>query len=210
MRKLIFLIPIVFTFIVSNKLFAQKIEEQSWITSIYINTLLTSSNCDWSLSHPIFSQGGGVQYETITGTFEQSIAVNGGLEMSKGYFGFQCNFEFMPQKLTKSEPIKNSELNLFIGEFSILLYLLKDRNKSFKPYLSLGGGFLKANGDIDNTGIGISYGTGCRIPLSTKFDINLGLKGMLLKYTQLNLTESISKDISINLFKLSIGIFYQL
>ena len=210
MRKLIFLIPIVFTFIVSNKIFAQKIEKQSWNTSIYINTLLTSSNCDWSLSHPIFSQGGGVHYETITGTFEQSIAVNGGLEMSKGYFGFQCNFEFMPQKLTKSEPIKNSELNLFIGELSILLYPLKYRNKSFKPYLSLGSGFLKANGDIDNTGIGISYATGFRITLSTKLDINVGLKGMLLKYTQLNLTESISKDISINLFKLSIGIFYQL
>ena len=116
----------------------------------------------------------------------------------------------MPQKLTKSEPIKNSEFNLFIGELSILLYPLKYRNKSFKPYLSLGSAFFKANGDIDNTGIGISYGTGCRIPLSTKLDINFGLKGMLLKYTQLNLTESISQDISINLFKLSMGIFYQL
>ena len=130
--------------------------------------------------------------------------------MSKGYFGFQFNLEFMPQKLIKSEPIKNNKLNLLIGEFSILLYPTKYTNKSIRPYISLGSGLLKTNGDIDNTGFIISYATGLKIPLSTKFGINLGLKGMILKYTQLNLAENISKDIRIYPLKLSIGVFCQL
>jgi len=206
MRKLIFLIPTLCIFIVTNNISAQDIEKQSWNTSIYISPSFAVSNSDWSLSHPI----GSGRYETITGTFKQSMALNGGIEINKGYFGFQFNIELMPQKLIKSESAINNELDLLIGEFSILFYPMKYSSNSMKPYISLGSGPLKTIGDIDNAGFIISYAAGLKIPILAGFSINLGLKGMRIKYTQLGLAESISKDIRIYPLKLHTGVFWQL
>jgi hypothetical protein len=188
----------------------QNIEKEPWSRSIHFNASVVGSKSDWSMSHPIHHESGGLHYESITGAFEQYFSVNGGFEMKKGNWGYQCNFEFMPQKLTKSEPITNRELNLFIGEISILYYPPKHDHESYKPYLALGGGLIKASGDIDNSGLMISYAAGVKIPFSAKLGMNFGLKGMRIKYTQLDLTESISKDICISPFKILIGVFYQL
>ncbi len=210
MVKLNFLLSILLAFFISTKVSAQNIEEESWTTSVYFYPSLVSPKSDWDFSHPIYNGMGGVQYETITGTFEQSFALNGGLEISKGYFGFQGNLEFMPQKLSKSEPTEKKELNLLMGGVSILFYPMKYHNRSIKPYLSLGGDLLKAGGDIDNTGFVISYAAGVKIPISDKFGIKSGAKGMVLKYTQLKVAENISKDIRIYPFEFFAGIFYQL
>ena len=204
-----FLIPVFIIFIITDYISAQNSGGESWTVSVFLSPSLVSPKSDWSFSHPSYHETGGVHYEIIAGTFEQNFAVSGGLEMEKGYFGLQGNFEYMPQKLSKSEAAQNDELKLLMGEFSLLLYPLKDY-KSFKPFLSLGGGLLKASGDIDNTGLVMSYATGVKIPLSGKFGINLELKGRLLKYTQLELSESISKDIRIHPWKLSLGAFYQI
>ena len=204
-----FIIPMFFVFVITDYMWAQNSGGESWTASVFLSSSLVSPKSDWSFSHPTYHATGGIHAENITGTFEQSCAVNGGLEMEKGYFGLQGNFEYMPQKLSKSEATQNDELKLLIGEFSLLLYPLKDY-KLFKPFLSLGGGLLKASGDIDNTGLVMSYATGVKIPLSGKFGINLELKGRLLKYTQLELSESISKDIRIHPWKLSLGAFYQI
>jgi hypothetical protein len=210
MVKLNFLLPILLAFFISTKVSAQNIEEESWTTTIYFTPSLVNSKSEWDFSHPIYNETGGVQYENITGTFEQSFALIGGLEISKGYFGFQGNLEFMPQKLTKSESIEKKELNLLMGGVSILFYPMKYHNRSIKPYLSLGGDLLKTSGDIDNTGFVISYAAGVKIPISDKFGIKSGAKGMVLKYTQLKVAENISKDIRIYPFEFFAGIFYQL
>jgi len=210
MAKLIFLIPMVFIFIATTNMPAQNVEKGSWTTSVFLSPSLASSKIDWSFSHPIYNQAGGVNWETFSGTFEQSITVSGGAEMSKGHFGFQGKFDFMPQKLTKTASIKSSELNLLIGELSILFYPMKYNGKSIKPYAILGSGLLKATGDIDNTGYVLSYGAGIKIPFSGRLDMDLGLKGMSIKYTQLNLAESISKDIRIHPYMLFLGVFYRL
>jgi hypothetical protein len=210
MVKLNFLLPILLAFFISTKVSAQNIEKESWTTSVYFYPSLVSQKSDWEFSHPIYNGMGGVQYETITGTFEQSFALNGGLEISKGYFGFQGNLEIMPQKLTKSEPIEKKELNLFMGGVSILFYPMKYHDRSIKPYLSLGGDLLKASGDIDNTGFVIFYAAGVKIPISDKFGVKSGAKGMVVKYTQLKVAENISKDIRIYPFEFFAGIFYQL
>ena len=78
MRKLNFLIPLLFFFIVSKNISAQNIQKQSWNKMIYVNSSLISPKSDWSLSHPVYQQTGGFQNETITGTFKQCIALNGG------------------------------------------------------------------------------------------------------------------------------------
>ncbi|MFC1481090.1 outer membrane beta-barrel protein [Candidatus Neomarinimicrobiota bacterium] len=188
----------------------QDIEEEPWSTSIYFNPSVMTSTSDWSMSHPYYSPDGSADWETITGTFEQQLSWNGGLEMKKGYFGYQCNFEYMPQKLAKSVPITDHELNLLIGDISILYYPPINDSESFKPYLALGGGLIKASGDIDNSGLIISYGAGVKISISPNLGINFGLKGTRIKYTQLEVAENITKDISISPFKILIGIFYQL
>ena len=210
MGKVNSIILILFVSVVSNITYAQSIDEKPWSVSFYLNPSLIISNSDWSLSHPIYYGSGAVQYEEITGTFEHSFAIDGGLEVSKGHWGFQGGFGFIPQKLIKSSPAKNQKLNLVFGEISILYYPLTSDNESIMPYLSIGGGLLKTNGDIDNSGIVFSYAAGAKLLLLNNFGINIGLKGMLLKYTQLGLTESITKDISINPFKIFIGVFYKI
>ena len=210
MRKVSSIILILFVSLISNITYAQSTDEKPWSISFYLNPSFMVSNSNWSFSHPIYHETGTVQYEEITGTFEHSFAIEGGLEVSRGYWGFQGNFGFVPQQLIKSAPVKNQKLNLVFGEISILYYPLIFDNESIRPYVSIGGGLLKTSGDIDNTGIIFSYAAGAKHLLFTNFGINIGMKGMLLKYTQLELKDSITKDISIYPFKIFIGVFYKL
>lgn len=209
MKNLLYFISILFFFLITNNISAQDINENSWMCSFNFNPSILLSNNNWSLKHPVYQATGKIQYEEINGIFEQSIFVSGGLEVKKGHFAFQGNIGFIPQKLTKNMPVKDKELNLLFSELSILFYPMKYNGSPFNPFISIGGALLKASGDIDNTGLMISYTGGVKIPLYSKIGFNLGLKGMLLRYTQLQLSENISKDISIYPFALFIGAFYQ-
>ncbi|UCH11114.1 MAG: hypothetical protein JSU61_04280, partial [Fidelibacterota bacterium] len=115
MPKTILLIQI-FSIAAAGELVAQDIDRKPWDLTLHIYPSLSSSASDWSMTHPIYGASGGVSYETITGTFEQSLSVTVGWGMRRGNYGIQGNVSFLPQTLTKSQPVHEIDLTLVMGE----------------------------------------------------------------------------------------------
>ena len=158
---------------------------------------------DWSVSHPIYG-GGGVTWETFTGMFKHSLHLEGGLELRRSHFGVRGTLGVIPQRFTQDTPPKENDLKLLLAGLSAVVYPGATGAK-IEPFLLAGAGGQKASGDMDNTGFYLSTGAGLGARLGSRVRLDAGLQVLRLKYTQIDLTPDIAKDVPIYPVSLFIG-----
>ena len=70
---------------------AQGQSNQKWDLTFHFSSGYSLSTSDWEYTHPYIWGSGGSFTGRISGTYKESYNFEGGLEISKGYFGFQIN-----------------------------------------------------------------------------------------------------------------------
>jgi hypothetical protein len=180
------------------------------LLSFIINISEAQSNTDdsWKLmlhiQGGIFGDGAAYSYKASAesylydGSVEASIELkykidylfSGGFELSKGYLGFQGNFGFTPANLEGTIKIsafgysleEKEELNVntFYGEGALLFFPTGSGVDKISPYVTIGAGGCKMNGDRNDSGFLISYGGGIRLFFIEKLGFHIGIKGFYI------------------------------
>jgi opacity protein-like surface antigen len=174
---------------------AQAEFERFWTWSAQMAVSFVLTNTDWSISHPTYS-GGGVTWETFDGTFEQRVHLQGSLELRRKYVAFRGTVGFLPQRFTQLAPAQDKELKLVMGGLAAVVYPTAGSVSRFEPYAAAGVGVQKATGDMTNGGFYLSGAAGIRLALTARLALDGGLQIHRLKYTQIELTSQIAKDVA--------------
>jgi len=199
--KAIFLCLFIFLLFFIHNLEAQKSEDDGWKIMFHIQG-------------GVFGNGGGSSFEErfvdyyynenlgryefvdvgFTGEHKYKIGALfcAGIEISKGYIGFQGNFGVTPANMAlalkipnvSSTPNAESKQNIttFYGEGAILFFPTGNGLDKISPYLSIGAGGCKFKGTIGASGYLISFGGGVRIFFTKKSGLIVGIKGFLMDF----------------------------
>ena len=194
-KAIIISLSLLLAMFLSNSM-AQTSEDNSWNKIIHIQ---------WG----IFASGGGYSLGTsdinipYVGDFEASInakykthvALCGGFELSKGYFGFQGNFGFTPANAEatlrisvpgfRQEEEVELEITTYYGEGSFLFFPMGSGVDKLSPFVTVGAGAFDLNGVSEVTSYFISYGGGVRIFLAENYGININFKGFYMDFGDL-------------------------
>jgi hypothetical protein len=191
-------------------------------------------NNDWNVIFHIqggfFGNGGAYSYKVSSESYlydtsaEASIEVkynigyllNGGLELSKGYLGFQANFGFAPANLDAAlkisalgyslEEKEEVNINTFYGEGTFLFFPTGSPVDEISPYAILGIGGCKLTGDYDDSGYLITYGGGIRLFLLEKLGFNIGIKGFIMNFGDIE--EISGEKLKIKPIQVTFGLIY--
>lgn len=91
---------ILLCFITTISILAQEQSNQKWDLTFHLNSGYSLSTSDWEYTHPYILGNGGSFTGRISGTYQESFGFEGGLEMSKDYFGCQLNLGVFPAKFS--------------------------------------------------------------------------------------------------------------
>ena len=172
---------------------AQAANDDSWTSSFHLSAAVAPKS-NWSVSHPIYG-GGGVTWETFTGTFTHGLQLLAGVEMRRRHVGFRGTFGVLPQRFKEDAPARDEKLELLLAGLSAVLYPMAATEGSWEPYLAVGGGGQKATGDMDNGGFYLSSAVGITKHLTSRVALDGGVRVQRLKYTQIEVGDRITKDV---------------
>jgi hypothetical protein len=203
---------------------------------IFINIVEAQEkeNNNWNVLFHIqggfFGDGAGYSYKTSSESYpyddsvEASIELkykigyllSGGFELSKGYLGFQGNFGFTPANLEgiikisafgySLEEKEELNVNTFYGEGAFLFFPTGSSVDKITPYLTVGAGGCKMNGDRNDSGFLISYGGGIRLFFIEKLGFHIGIKGFIMDFG--GIEEISGEKIKIKPIQATLGLMY--
>jgi hypothetical protein len=173
---------------------AQTETDASWTWSVQLSAGVAVKTTDWSISHPTYS-GGGVTWETFTGTFTHRLQLMAGVELRKRYLGLRGTFGVLPQRFKEDAPAQDKDLKLLLAGLAAVLYPTAGTEGSWEPYVTLGGGGQKATGDMDIGGFYLSSTVGVKKDLTARVALDGGVQIQRLKYTQIEVGNRIAKDV---------------
>jgi hypothetical protein len=184
---------------------AQTRGDASWTWSAQLSVSMMLNDTDWSISHPTYG-GGGVTWETFTGTFTQRSLLQGSAEVTRKYLGVRGTLGVLPQRFTQDAPARDDDLRLVLAGLAAVLYPAAGRGGDLQPYVLAGAGGQKATGGMDNTGFYLTGAAGVRLRLDARVALDGGVQIHRLKYTQIELDSGIAKDVRIHPLSLLVGV----
>lgn len=204
----------------------------------FINNSETQANEDdyWKgiihIQGGFFGNGGAFTYKVsenypYTGSLvEGSIELKyrtglifcGGFEISKGYFGLQGNFGMTTANMESAlkisafgytlEEKEEANITTFYAEGAFLFFPTGSGVDKLSPYVTIGAGGCKMNGDRDDGGYLISYGGGVRIFFEKKWGLLIGLKGFIMDFGDIDGISGEELKLKIKPLQLTSGFIY--
>jgi len=103
----------------------------------------------------------------------------------------------MPQTFTQEAPAREEDFTLLTAGISCLLFPRPRHDGGWEPFVALGVGGQKASGGLDNTGFYFSGAGGIHAEVTEGLALEGGVSFHRFKYTQVDLGNSIQKDLAI-------------
>lgn len=189
--KITFSCLLLFLLFFINILEAQEKENNSWNVIFHIQGGIFGDGAGYSnkRSAESYLYDGSVE-ASIELKYKIGYLLSGGFELSKGYLGFQGNFGFTPANLEgtlkisafgySQEEKEELNVNTFYGEGALLFFPTGSGVDKISPYLTIGAGGCKMNGDRNDSGFLLSYGGGVRLFFIEKLGFHIGIKGFYI------------------------------
>ena len=175
---------------------AQEPSTQTRAWSARLGVGFFTSVSDWSVSHPYYSANN-TTWETFTGTVRHHLHLEGSFELRRTYVGLRGTLGLIPQQFTQVSPEREDDLTLILAGLSAVLYPAGASATKVEPFVLLGAGGQKGAGDMNNSGFYLSAGAGLAVEIVSHLEVELGVRLLRMKYTQIDLTPTIAKDVGI-------------
>ncbi|MFG1691761.1 hypothetical protein ACGF5M_06375 [Gemmatimonadota bacterium] len=189
----------------TNDVGAQEVSRGPWTISAGLSVAAVMGESDWTVSHPFYGNGG-VTWETLRGTVSHGLHFQGSVEVRRKYVGVRGRVGILGQEFTQEASEQSKDLRLLLGGLSAVLYPFAGSATRLEPYFALEAGGQKATGDMDNTGFYLSASSGFRTRLSSRISLDGGIELHRLKYAQVDLGNSIEKDLHVTPLSLFVGL----
>ena len=218
MKKYIFYLLFLISHIAIS---AQENNNSQWNVILYLNGGYSLATSDWEYTHPYYLGNGGTFTGRISGTYEENYGFLGGLELSKGYLGYEANIGVFPAKfliekqvdpgITQTRNDVYSYNSVFL-EVQGILFPFGNPIEKITPFIKLGAGGMMTSGDIKNNLFSLSGSAGTRIFLSDNFGLDFSIKYRYLLLYDVTLADEISAayGVSLSSFSINVGILYSL
>lgn len=188
---------------------AQQTSDESWNKIISLQFGFQMGNNTWEYAHPFYNGTGGTQTIRETGSFKLKSIFNGEFELSHGYFGFSASAGIFSAEIKVDKVEEPYDFNSIFIEIAGKLFPLGNTSDRVVPFLIIGGGALKSSGDLDNSGLFLSFGGGFRTFFTENLGASLMLKGYYLTFNEIPLDENVTGDISVFPFAIAVGVSYK-